>query len=141
MNYRADKITDIVGGKWLNKPAPGDEIHFLLVDSRQLQNPARSLFFALKGSRQDGHTFIADLYVKGVRNFLVSQHVDVDQISEANIILVDDVLAALQSIAAFHRRNFDLPVIAITGSNGKTVVKEWLFQLLHFDHHIVKSPR
>ena len=141
MKYRVDKIAEIVAGKWLNTPNPTSEISTLLVDSRQLRNPDDSLFFAFKGSRQDGHSFIADLYARGVRSFVVSQMIDSINLSEANVILVDNVLDALQALAVYHRAQFDMPVIAITGSNGKTIVKEWLFQLLQYDYHIVKSPR
>jgi Alr-MurF fusion protein len=112
-----------------------------LTDSRRLIYPESTLFFALYGSRRNGHLFIPDLYLRGVRNFIVYQSLDITDYPEANFILVKDSLAALQQIAAFHRRQFDMPVIGITGSNGKTIVKEWLNQLLEDRFQIVRSPR
>ncbi len=117
-------------------------IETLLLDSRKLHSPSTSLFFALKGSRRDGHGFIGELYKKGIRNFVVSELVgDQHLFPEANILHVMDTLVALQQLAAFHRQQFKIPVIGVTGSNGKTIVKEWLYQLLHKDFNIVRSPR
>lgn len=116
-------------------------IEHLVTDSRKVHSPATSLFFALPGLRRDGHRFIPELYNKGVRNFIVSADVDEWKYPRANFIAVVDVLNALQDIAASHRRRFDIPVIGITGSNGKTIVKEWLYQLLSAEHNIVRSPR
>ncbi|HSC38773.1 MAG TPA: bifunctional UDP-N-acetylmuramoyl-tripeptide:D-alanyl-D-alanine ligase/alanine racemase, partial [Chitinophagaceae bacterium] len=113
----------------------------LLPDSRKVLFPATSLFFALKGARRDGHSFVADVYEKGVRNFIVSNPEPVTLPPDANIILVKDSLLAMQAIAAFHRKRFNYPVIGITGSNGKTIVKEWLNQLLEERYTIVRSPK
>ncbi|MFD1770502.1 bifunctional UDP-N-acetylmuramoyl-tripeptide:D-alanyl-D-alanine ligase/alanine racemase [Sphingobacterium suaedae] len=116
-------------------------IYELEYDSRKIRNGAHSLFFALKNVR-DGHEFIDDAYHKGVRSFVVSR-VDIDKsrYAQTNFIEVKDVLLALQELAAFHRRQFKKPVIGITGSNGKTVVKEWLTQLLQDDKRIYQSPK
>lgn len=116
-------------------------IENLLLDSRKVYSPAVSLFFALKGPRRDGHQFIPELYKKGVRNFVVSKSIDPHLYPEANFLLVDDTLKALQQLAAWHRGQFAVPVIGITGSNGKTIVKEWLYQLLHENYNIVRSPK
>lgn len=116
-------------------------VEHLLLDSRKAFLPATSLFFALRSSRRNGHNFIGELYQKGVRSFVVSQPVDTSVFTDANFIEVPDTLEALQQIAAYHRRQFSIPVIGITGSNGKTIVKEWLFQLLQPDHVIVRSPK
>jgi Alr-MurF fusion protein len=123
-------------------------IEHLLLDSRKINSPATSLFFALKGPRRDGHQFIPDLYKKGVRNFICSEKIDLSLYPDANFLQVDDSLHALQQLAAYHRSQFNtlptgrqVPVIGITGSNGKTIVKEWLYQLLHEDHNIVRSPK
>jgi len=116
-------------------------IEYLLPDSRKINSPATSLFFALKGPRRDGHQFIQELYKKGVRNFVVCEKISLSLFPEANFIQVDDTLHALQQLAAYHRRQFNIPVIGITGSNGKTIVKEWLYQLLHEDYNIVRSPK
>jgi alanine racemase len=122
-------------------------IEFLLIDSRKLIYAENSLFFALNSSRKDGHIFIQELLEKGVRNFVVQKGYTVTS-KDANYLFVDDVLAALQLLAAQHRSNFkgegsekNIPVIGITGSNGKTIVKEWLYQLLQKDYQIVRSPR
>ena len=113
----------------------------LLTDSRRLVYPETSLFFALYGPRRNGHAFIPDLYLRGVRNFIVYEEIELKDFQGANFILVKDSLKALQALAAFHRQQFDLPVIGITGSNGKTIVKEWLNQLLEDRYQIVRSPR
>jgi len=119
-------------------------IDHLLPDSRKLLFPASSLFFALNGPRRSGKSFVADLYQKGVRNFIVDTATtpeDIAGLTEATVLVVDDVRQALQQLAAYHRRQFSLPIIGITGSNGKTIVKEWLFQLLHQEYNIVRSPK
>ena len=117
------------------------QIEHLLFDSRKVSAPQSSLFFAMASDRRDGHQFISELYKKGVRNFVVSQKIETDKFPEANFINVVNTRDALQLLAASHRKNFSIPVIGITGSNGKTIVKEWLYQLLHQDHTIVRSPR
>jgi Alr-MurF fusion protein len=118
-----------------------DPVEQLLTDSRRLVYPESTIFFALYGPRRNGHAFIPDLYLRGVRNFIIYQTLDTKDFPEANFILVENSLLALQSLAAFHRQQFDLPVIGITGSNGKTIVKEWLNQLLEDRFQIVRSPR
>ncbi|HEY6063964.1 MAG TPA: Mur ligase family protein, partial [Chitinophagaceae bacterium] len=118
-----------------------DTIEQLLLDSRKISSPATSLFFALKGPRRDGHQFIPELYKKGIRNFIISETINSSLYPEANFLRVDDSLLALQQLAAYHRGRFNIPVIGITGSNGKTIVKEWLYQLLHGDYNIVRSPK
>lgn len=114
----------------------------LAFDSRKIIEPAHCLFFAIRGKRHDGHHFLKELYQKGVRNFIITNPDAVnDELPEANIIKVENAITALQQLAAFHRKHFKYPVIGITGSNGKTIVKEWLFQLLHDDYNIVRSPK
>ena len=115
-------------------------IDWLLTDSRSLGFPEETLFFALKTKRNDGHKYIDDLYKRGVRNFVVStvpDHVEED----ANYLLVKQPLRALQKLAAVHRQQFKVPVIGITGSNGKTIVKEWAYQLISPDKIVTRSPR
>jgi alanine racemase len=128
-------------------------IREILIDSRRLIHPEATLFIALVTERNDGHRYINELYRKGVRNFLVSafptqtesareiDHEDDSVIQDANFILVKDTLNALQKLGAAHRSRFSIPVIGITGSNGKTIVKEWLFQLMNRDKKIVRSPK
>lgn len=116
-------------------------IDTLLTDSRKLVSPATSLFFALTGPQRNGHLFIPELYKKGVRSFVVAQPVDETAYPGAVFLHVNDTLQALQQIAAAHRRHYSMDVIGITGSNGKTVVKEWLYQLLQPWKNIVRSPK
>jgi alanine racemase len=115
-------------------------IEYLLTDSRRLVFPASSLFFALKTERKDGAEFIGELYNRGVRNFVVQNTTAIEYV-DANIIYVGDPLRALQRLAAWHRQQFNIPVIGVTGSNGKTMVKEWLYQLLQHNFNIVRSPK
>ena len=117
------------------------EIAYLLIDSRRLVFPETSLFFSLKTAHQNGHDFIADLVQRGVRNFVVESNFDSTAFPQCNFILVDNVYKALQDVAKQHRSLFNYPVIGITGSNGKTIVKEWLAQLLEGSYNIIKSPR
>ncbi|MCL1942205.1 MAG: bifunctional UDP-N-acetylmuramoyl-tripeptide:D-alanyl-D-alanine ligase/alanine racemase [Candidatus Azobacteroides sp.] len=117
-------------------------INFLLTDSRSLAFPEESLFFALKTGRNDGHKYIDSLYRLNVRNFVVSEQLpEFDAFGDANFLYVKNTLEALQTLSACHRKQFSIPVIGITGSNGKTIVKEWLYQLLQEDKQIVRSPR
>ena len=116
-------------------------IEYLLLDSRKVYLPGSSLFFALKGPRRDGHQFIPELYKKGVRSFVVSEDQDQVAYPGATFILVNDTLTALQQLAIYHRSRFAIPVVGITGSNGKTITKEWLYQLLHEEYNIVRSPK
>ena len=115
-------------------------ISTLLIDSRSVLSPETSLFFAIKAQR-DGHTFIGDAYANGIRSFVISDNAYAAPYPDANFLVVPDVQMALQQLAAMHRRRFNLDTIAITGSNGKTVVKEWLYQLLAADFNIVRSPK
>ncbi|NBB19210.1 bifunctional UDP-N-acetylmuramoyl-tripeptide:D-alanyl-D-alanine ligase/alanine racemase [Runella sp. CRIBMP] len=121
---------------------------YLLTDSRQLVFPQQTIFFAIKGARHDGHQFLAELYKKGVRQFVIEQKsldnkllVTIESFENARIWSVESSLKALQDVAKRHRAKFDIPVIGITGSNGKTIVKEWLGQLLSADYRTVKSPK
>lgn len=113
----------------------------LLIDSRKLSQPENTLFFAIKGQRRDGHDYISELYQKGVRQFVVSKDLDVSKYPDAAILKVKDTIHALQNLTAQHRKKFSIPVVGITGSNGKTIVKEWLYQLLQNDFNIVRSPK
>lgn len=117
-------------------------IDWLLTDSRSLCFPEETLFFALKTKRNDGHKYISDLYNRGVRNFVVSDLPDdYTRYEQTNFLLVGQTLKALQRLAVFHRSHFQIPIVGITGSNGKTIVKEWLYQLLSPERNITRSPR
>lgn len=140
MEYRVAQLCKILKGVLLQ----GNEdavIEHLLLDSRKLIYADTSLFIPIVSSRRDGHQYIPELYEKGVRCFLISEPVPVKQYPEGAFIEVKDTLQALHTLVAWHRRQFHIPVIGITGSNGKTVVKEWLYQLLEKDYHIVRSPK
>lgn len=137
MVYNIAHITEIIGGRLITGGADGN-IEHLLLDSRRVIFPAASLFFALRGPRRDGGQFARELYKRGVRNFVLEQDTD---LPEANLIIVKDSLAALQQLVAHHRAQFSIPVIGITGSNGKTIIKEWLNQLLEEDFNTVRSPK
>ncbi|MGN6213766.1 bifunctional UDP-N-acetylmuramoyl-tripeptide:D-alanyl-D-alanine ligase/alanine racemase [Parafilimonas sp.] len=138
--YTINKIASILNAD--SKIAAGDcVIEQLLTDSRRLIFPSTTLFFALVTQRRDAHNYIGEMHERGVRSFVVQYSFDTTPFAEANFIFTDDTLAALQTLAAYHRKQFQYPVIAITGSNGKTIVKEWLYQLLSPDYNIVRSPR
>lgn len=136
----ANELSSVVKGKVLNT---GIDILIdnLLIDSRKIAHPSSSLFIPLVSSRRNAHQFIEALYESGVRCFLVSENIELKNVPQAWIIHVENTLIALQQIAAWHRNQFQLPVIGITGSNGKTIVKEWLYQLLEHDYKIVRSPK
>lgn len=158
MSYSIESITESIGARRVgNAPAT---IDWLLTDSRSLNFPEETLFFALTTKRNDGARYIADLYARGVRNFVLSEEsfrliehgelkIDNDaqqpaihfQSSTVNYLVVSNPLKALQKLAEQHRNQFQIPVIGITGSNGKTVVKEWLHQLLCPERAIIRSPR
>ena len=158
MSYSIESITESIGARRVgNVPAT---IDWLLTDSRSLNFPEETLFFALTTKRNDGARYIADLYARGVRNFVLSEEsfrliehgelkIDNDaqqpaihfQSSTVNYLIVSNPLKALQKLAEQHRNRFQIPVIGITGSNGKTVVKEWLHQLLSPERAIIRSPR
>ncbi|HEY0262777.1 MAG TPA: UDP-N-acetylmuramoyl-tripeptide--D-alanyl-D-alanine ligase, partial [Chitinophagales bacterium] len=139
--YPISKIEQWTGGKLYPRFNPDATIVYLFTDSRQVRNAPETLFFAIKSKRQDGHNFIPQLIEQGVRNFVITDENLVAKYSNANFIVVKDVIAALQKLAIAHRKQFTCPVIGITGSNGKTVVKEWLYQLLHEDFNIVRNPK
>lgn len=140
MEYTISDIVGIVKGEWIAN-SDNATIKYLLLDSRKVIFPAESLFFALRGSRRSGIQFLTELYEKGVRNFIVSENVEVADFPSANVVYVKDVLKALQDLTSWHRKQFSIPVIGITGSNGKTIVKEWLHLLLEDQFNIVKSPK
>lgn len=136
MNYSAEQISSFLGIK-PKLSLPKAKIMHVVTDSRTsvLEN---SLFFAIKGPRHDGHKYIPELIKKGVKNFVVEKKVNYNGV---NIWLVKNSIGALQKIASAHRQEINSPVLAIAGSNGKTTVKEWLYELLWTDLHIVKSPK
>jgi len=138
MNYSIEKITTLLGARRIG--TADAQIGWLLTDSRSLCFPEETLFFALKSARNDGHRYIEDLYRRGVRNFVVSNVPEKPE-KDANYLKVPSPLAALQRLAERHRDEFDCPIVGITGSNGKTMVKEWLYQLLSPQMNVTRSPK
>lgn len=140
MKYTIQEIANIIGIR--NKDFKDLSISELSTDSRKIIKAEDTLFFALETKQNDAHKFIPELYDKGVRSFVVSKvYEEWVKFSDANFLIVPNPLKALQRIATHHRKKFDCTVIGITGSNGKTIVKEWLYQLLSEDYNIVRSPR
>ena len=160
MTYNIADISNIVGAKRIGSAET--QINWLLIDSRSLCFPEETLFFAIRTKKNDGHKYIDELYRRGVRNFVVEFGSSIDTIEatntvnsakteaekcfvagkdDANFLFVKSSVEALQTLAAYHRSQLDIPVIAITGSNGKTTVKEWLYQLLSPFFNVCRSPR
>ncbi len=139
--YTISKIATIINATYCKK-GNDSNIEHLLIDSRKLLFPATSLFFAIATPQRNAADFIEELYEKGVRNFVVdSSYISSLNFESATILQVTNVIDALQNLAAHHRYQFNYPVIGITGSNGKTIVKEWLYQLLQNKYNIVRSPK
>ena len=149
MTYSIADIARIVGAERLG--CADAQINWLLIDSRSLCFPEETLFFAIRTAKNDGHRYVGELYRRGVRNFVVEKEVrgeglevrceGVEIGDDANFLVVESSVDALQRLAAYHRGRFDIPVVAITGSNGKTTVKEWLYQLLSPYCNVCRSPR
>lgn len=145
MSYKIEYIAEMIGAKRIGNASA--TIDWLLTDSRSLCFPEETLFFALATKRNDGVRYMGELYESGVRNFVVSEEWVSKKAGElthyplANFLVVPHPLKSLQKLAELHRMQFQIPIIGITGSNGKTIVKEWLHQLLCADRRIVRSPR
>ena len=135
-----NEIAEIINGT-LHSGIPVEIMEYS-IDSRSVVTPEHTLFFALTGNNHNGHDYIRTLYSDGMRAFVISEfREEFNQLTGANFIVVENVLTALQQLAAHHRQHTQAEVIGITGSNGKTVVKEWLYQLLANDHAVYRSPR
>ena len=152
MTYKIEKVAALMGARCYGES--NGQVRWLLTDSRSLSFPEETLFFALKTSRNDGHRYIEELYRRGVRAFVVDPISSTKEQGEAQdwgqraklypgacFLQVKDTRKALQRLAERHRDEFNIPIVGITGSNGKTVVKEWLYQLLRDDRYVVRSPR
>ncbi len=142
--YKISEIATITNGEIISKNSDIANccVEDILLDSRKFLKEKNTIFFALKTNRNNGHLFIEKLYNKNVKYFVISEYYDeFEKLTDAVFILVKNTLDALHKITAWHRTNFNLPVIGITGSNGKTIVKEWLYQLLYKDKVIVRSPK
>jgi alanine racemase len=140
MNFSVTKIRNVLKAKLIGKK--NNSFLSILTDSRTSGFAAQSLFVAVKGERHNGHIYIKELYGQGCRCFLVSEeHSYYAELKDASFLLVKNTLSALQQLATFKRNLFAIPVVGITGSNGKTIVKEWLWQLLSPDYSICKNPK
>ncbi len=140
--YSGEELTEIMKAQLLSPDGVSIVVEDILIDSRKFIRSAKTLFFALKGVRNDGHKYIRDLYRKGIRYFVISDSsFSRSGLEKASFFEVPNTLKAMQQLAAHHRSMFDIPVIGVTGSNGKTIVKEWLFQLMSPDKKIVRSPK
>jgi len=140
--YTGNKIAEIINANLISDNADLIKVTDILIDSRKLISSKATLFFALVSKNNDGHNYIHDLHKNGVRYFVVSKLDEkTSTLPGSSFFLVKDTLKALQSLTAAHRKHFNIPVIGITGSNGKTVIKEWLYQLMHEDKNIVRSPK
>lgn len=140
--YSGSQIREILKAELISENPDEILIKDILIDSRRLITAEKCLFFALESKHNDGHKYISELFKKGLRNFVISNKEYANtNLKGANYFFVENTLNALQDIAANHRQNYDIPVVGITGSNGKTVVKEWLYQLMYQDKKIVRSPK
>ncbi len=140
--YSGNELAEVMKAQLLSPDAASIKVEDILIDSRQFIRAEKCLFFALSGKRNDGQKYVENLYKKGIRYFVVSdKNFSASGMEKASFFRVPDTLKALQQLAAYHRSLFDIPVVGITGSNGKTIVKEWLFQLMSPDKKIVRSPK
>ncbi len=140
MSSSIENISKLINSKLIG--GYDSNIDWILTDSRSVCFPEETLFFAIKTKRNDGHKYITELYDRGVRNFVVSHLPEnIKEYERCNFLVVADSLKALQKLAEKHRENFTVPVVGITGSNGKTIVKEWLYQILNPNYIITRSPR
>nr|WP_294780885.1 bifunctional UDP-N-acetylmuramoyl-tripeptide:D-alanyl-D-alanine ligase/alanine racemase [uncultured Flavobacterium sp.] len=139
MSLNLKSLISVLNAKWIGSETDVFIDH-ISIDSRSLQNGTQTLFFALSGVNNDAHLFIPDLIEKGVQNFVV-QYIPEALEQKANFLLVENTLEALQQFAGYYRDLFHFPIIGLTGSNGKTIVKEWLNFLLSPDYNIIRSPK
>lgn len=140
--YSGSQIAEIIDARLISNNPNTIIVTDILIDSRRMISPKNLLFFALVSNRNNGHYYIEELIKKGVRYFVVSELLpDNKYPDDIAFFVVENTLDALQKLTAFHRTQFDLPVIGITGSNGKTIVKEWLYQLLSIDKKVIRSPK
>jgi alanine racemase len=139
MSVNLKSLVSVLHAEWIGSDA-AIFIEHISIDSRSLQNGSQTLFFALSGVNNDAHSYISEMIEKGVQNFVV-EYIPENCHGKANFLVVKSTLQALQNFAAYHRNLFDFPIIGLTGSNGKTIVKEWLNFLLSPDYNIIRSPK
>ncbi len=140
--FTLKEINKAMNGALIALNDPEAEIHEIVIDSRRFIKGDKALFFALVSDSNDGHKYLTECYQKGVRNFVISVLPgNLKELKDANVILVKNTRKALQMLGSNHRKKYSIPIIGITGSNGKTIVKEWLYQVLYEQKNIVKSPK
>ena len=140
MSYSISKIVQLINGN-AHLSVSEQNVNNISIDSRRIIDTSSTLFFAISGPRNDGHKYINDLIKRGIHSFVV-QHIPIGiELDGLNFIVVEDTLVSLHKLVAHHRKSFTYPVIGITGSNGKTIVKEWLYQILHSKLRIVRNPK
>ena len=138
---KSSDLKHIIPGKF--SQFKGDyNIAFLSTDSRKSVHNEAVLFFAISGSVHDGHEYIEELYRKNIKQFIIEKNdFDFSPYPDANFLQVENTILALQQLVQFRRNQFHFPVIGITGSNGKTITKEWLSQMLSWKYNVVKTPK
>jgi alanine racemase len=139
MRYQLSEISSAINAKL--KLVRETVVSNVFIDSRNILNPKDSLFFAISGKNNNGHNYIEELIERGVKNFVIEAGENIVQNQACNYLVVENSLNAFQQFAAWHRSSYNLPVVGITGSNGKTIVKEWLFHLLDGEKTIVRNPK
>ncbi len=139
INLSIEAFADIIGANLENENH--EIIQLIAFDSRKISNPSNTAFFAFQGEFRNGHDFIQDAYKKGIRTFVVDQNFNTTSYANATFLRVNDPLMALQKLAKFHRSKFNFPVVAITGSVGKTIVKEWIYHLISGERKVIRSPK
>jgi len=140
IEFSIAEISKIVNGKIIgNVDSNIEKVSQIVIDSRTFVNKKRALFFALIGPRNNGHNYVSDLIKKGIKVFVISEETAVKE--TATFILVENTTLALQKLAAFNRQQFNYPLVGITGSNGKTIIKEWLHEILSSQFKIIRSPK
>jgi alanine racemase len=139
INLSIEAFADIIGANLENENH--EIIQLIAFDSRKISNPSNTVFFAFQGEFRNGHDFIQDAYNKGIQTFVVDKKFNTSGFPNATFLFVEDPLIALQKLAKFHRLKFNYPIVAITGSVGKTIVKEWIYHLISGEKKVIRSPK
>lgn len=140
LNYDLEEFSQMIAGTLLQE-GKDSKVNNVLIDSRRIGLRQNTVFFALRGDAHNGHDYIDALYVRGIEFFVVSETPDLKKIPNATVLKVENTQTALQMFAKAHRKKFSIPLIGITGSNGKTIVKEWVYDALYRDYKIARSPK
>ena len=139
INLSIEAFAGVIGATLENENH--EIIQLIAFDSRKISNPSNTAFFAFQGEFRNGHDFIQDAFNKGIKTFVVDQKFDAKDFQNATFLFVENPLIALQKLAKFHRSKFNYPIVAITGSVGKTIVKEWIYHLISGEKKVIRSPK